>query len=173
MTDGIKILEGKYVYQIPVIHGGRKYKLNMEIKYWNNDYDIECNELGLHLKNLSDKAVVMKAALKGIEIMIDRAEKLLELDVAPARKGEPREAIETEEEIALSEALIEEDLTESNNYIIATEDDIEENWVLARGIGEAMEIYKLWSKGDHDLAKNTRVYRVVDITDMFNNILRS
>ena len=79
MTNNIKIQEGQYTYQIPVEHDGQKYYLHMIIKYWDNDYRISCDELGLHLTALRGKSELIKAALKGVEIMIDRAEKLLEL----------------------------------------------------------------------------------------------
>ena len=79
MTDNIKIQEGQYTYLIPVEHEGRKYSLHMLIEYWNNDYRISCDELGLKLTQLKGKSELIRAALKGVEIMIDSAEKLLEL----------------------------------------------------------------------------------------------
>lgn len=56
-------------------------------------------------------------------------------------------------------------LPDYDDYIITTEDSEEHHFVNADSIESAINIYKNWSKGESVMSKNTRIYKVVDITD--------
>lgn len=57
-------------------------------------------------------------------------------------------------------------LPDYDDYIITSEDSEEHHFINADSIESAINIYKNWSKGENVMAKNTRIYKVVDITDV-------
>jgi hypothetical protein len=77
--------------------------------------------------------------------------------------------IQAENTDSSNEKLLLSDVIKSlpyyDDYIITTEDSEEHHFVNADTIESAINIYKNWSNGESVMAKNTRIYKVVDITD--------
>ena len=55
--------------------------------------------------------------------------------------------------------------TEYDEYIITSQDKEERYFVHQDGLEAAKKIYKRWSGGESALECNTRIYKVIDITD--------
>ena len=56
-------------------------------------------------------------------------------------------------------------LPDYDSYIVTTEDSEESHFVNSDLKESAIETYKTWSRGYSVMAQNTRIYKVVDITE--------
>lgn len=50
-------------------------------------------------------------------------------------------------------------------YIVTTEDSEESHFINANSKEAAKKVYSSWSRRGDEMAKNTRIYKVIDITE--------